>query len=197
MHFLWDNREWLFSGLGVLILGGVWAFFRKRSRPESISFPSSNKASLSAEHNSSVLGSPVASGSNISQTVNFSTTNIAPPPVAHRREPTTTRPTPEEIMAQVDSVPVLQKIAAGQAYVGLKVRWPVTFSTAVELDDMHRRTERKTIIAEVDSNRFPRLRTIHKGTSMQISGTIAEFTDMGNIRLEGVDISFQDETIEE
>lgn len=35
MDFLWNNREWLFSGLGVLVVGGVakWLLGRASKPP--------------------------------------------------------------------------------------------------------------------------------------------------------------------
>ena len=36
MNWIWDNKEWLFSGVGVTILGGfgLFKFFQKKDRPQ-------------------------------------------------------------------------------------------------------------------------------------------------------------------
>jgi len=59
--------EWVFSGIGVLILGLFLEWLRKRSRP------SSQRATLTAQ-GAKVSDSPVASGSGIIQNVNSPTT---------------------------------------------------------------------------------------------------------------------------
>jgi hypothetical protein len=124
MNWLWANKEWVFSGAGVAILGLFYGlFFRPR--------PAGNSGQVSADRNSSVLGSPVASGSNISQIVNIVTAapSSSPPPTKAYPE----KPGPDEIHAQLESLPVFQRKAAKESYVGLKVRWPVTLVDLKEL----------------------------------------------------------------
>lgn len=85
MHWVWINKEWLFSGVGVAILGTVLAFlFRRR-------LASGNTSAIRA---STMIGSPVATGSNITQKVNIT---IAPAPANHRFDDYSARPTPAEI----------------------------------------------------------------------------------------------------
>jgi hypothetical protein len=37
IEWISENKNWLFEGLGVTILVGLWAFFRNRNRGENIS----------------------------------------------------------------------------------------------------------------------------------------------------------------
>jgi hypothetical protein len=75
MHWLSQNYQWIFSGIGVLILGLLIERRRRLSKgqPEK-----ENSAALTAQ-GAKVMDSPVASGSNISQKVNSPTINLSLP----------------------------------------------------------------------------------------------------------------------
>lgn len=66
----WSWVEWVFSGIGVAVLGFLGFIVRKF-------FERKGDSAVISASRSSVVGSPVASGSNISQTVNFTT--VTPP----------------------------------------------------------------------------------------------------------------------
>src|ERR1700692_3663128 len=107
MNWLWANKEWVFSGIGVVFLG---LLARMLLRPRAVE----QSGIVSADRNGSVTGSPVASGSNISQTVNIITTthSSAPRPTTVYSE----KPTPDEIHAHLDSLPVFLRKTAKDSY---------------------------------------------------------------------------------
>lgn len=70
MHWFSENYQWIFSGIGVLVLALLLKRLRRPSRSSA-----SNSAALTAQ-SSTVTASPVASGSGISQTVNSPTVNL-------------------------------------------------------------------------------------------------------------------------
>jgi hypothetical protein len=197
MKWLLTNKEWVFSGIGVMVIGLLTRlFFGARAAGHS--------GIVSAKQNSSVLGSPVATGSNISQIVNVVTTSNTP---AHpTRIAYSDNPTPEDIRTQLDSLPVFQQKTAINSYVGLKVSWLVRFSSLFELGEAYQRLyktsethrifsrygrEPITIMADVDIERFPRLKIAHRGTPLLILGTIVEVTTTGNVTLKDVEIEFE------
>jgi hypothetical protein len=79
VNWLWQNKEWLFSGIGVAVAGGLFWRFRRLLFPSP---PPSNTSIQSAAivANGPVNASPVANGSNISQSVNSPTVNLTIPP---------------------------------------------------------------------------------------------------------------------
>jgi hypothetical protein len=70
MHWILDNKEWLFSGIAVAVIAAVIGVFYRRfvDRPSQ-----SNSNVVSADRNGSVFASPQASGTNINQTINIGT----------------------------------------------------------------------------------------------------------------------------
>jgi hypothetical protein len=199
MNWLWSNKEWVFSGIGVVFLGLlIRIFFGPRAAGHS--------SIVSADRNSSVLGSPVASGSNISQTVSIvlSGGGGAPP---QTKIPYAATPSPKEIRAQLNALPLFQRKAATQSYLGLNVRWPVTLEYLSEIGEWHRK-EFKTdfthtlevnfenyeglVRTEVNIERFPRLKISHKGSRMQISGTVSNVSEGGTVTLRDANITFDE-----
>jgi len=196
MDWLWANKEWIFSGLGVAVLG---VFVRLFFRPPS----GGPSGQIFAGRSSSVLGSPVASGSNISQTISIVTTTQLEEP--HSDKSYSPAPTPSEIRNQLLALPVFQRKSAAHSYLGLKVRWPAKLADLEELLLSYRRvvdigdaTHDLHVLADeyhparmyVNIERFPRLKISHEGTAMEISGTICYVSEGGSIRLKDAEISF-------
>src|SRR5712692_36091 len=132
MHWLWSNKEWLFSGLGVAIAGLLYRFLIRNgaSRSAGIVF---------ADRKGTVLGSPIASGSNISQTINIVASGTSSPAPRSTTSPIyEERPTPDEIFGQLLSLPIYQRPAARESYLGLGVCWRVTLQGMRELSDSER-----------------------------------------------------------
>lgn len=195
MNWFWANKEWLFSGIGVALLGGLYAYFSGAKRGGG------HSTVVSADRQSSVTGSPAATGSNISQIINIGVAGSADhsPSIAPHHE----NPTPPEIHAQLNSLPLFQREQARDSYRGLGVRWPVTLLSVDRLSEYDQRQTGENyrvlmmfadrgdpIGAEVDIERFPRLKISHRGTPFQISGTISSISDLGVIRLQDVEIVF-------
>jgi hypothetical protein len=197
MNWLLANKTWIFSGVGVAVLGFFVRKFFQRAKGHSVAV-SANR--------SSVVGSPVASGSNISQIVNLTT--VKPAPTApHIKEGYSEKPTPADIENQLESLPAFQRNKIRDDYVGLKVSWPVRFSSLIALDEFSRKWRTvdhthtilvhydtsiaQVIGGQVDIERFPRLKFTHDGTRLRISGTISEVALTGNVTLKDVEIEFE------
>jgi hypothetical protein len=200
MNWLLANKTWLFSGLGVAILGFVLRKLFQSGKGHSVDV---------SMNQSSVVGSPVASGSNISQTVNFTTVNSPTTPQTSIRKGYSEKPTPTEIEAQLDSLPAYQRNAAKESYSGLKVSWLLRLGSLHEQGAAYRAVlgtdTTHTLIAQyeietiglpptvtVDINieNFPRLKITHAGTPLRISGTISSVSFSGSIGLRDVEIEF-------
>jgi len=196
MNWVWANKEWVFSGAGVALLGLLYKLLLK-------SRPADNSGHVSTGRNSPMFGSPVASGSNISQIINITTeppSSQSPPTKVHPE-----KPRPDEIHAHLESLPVFQRKAAKESYVGLKVRWPVSLVDLQELPQVlrsrpehshtlvTRSTKGQEIDADIDIENFPRLKISHCGAPLRVSGTIKHTGITGmTYRLENVEIEFEE-----
>jgi len=134
-RWLWANREWVFSGVGVLIV--VWGirFLRqyiwpagKEAQPAT---QVASAAALVAASATGAVGSAIAAGSNISQVVNNEIKLIA---VSTRQKRIRSKPTPADISKQLAKLPPMQRDKFRAHYQGLRVSWPVRFMTATRLD---------------------------------------------------------------
>jgi len=181
MHWLWNNKEWLFSGCGIAVLGLFYkAIVRRRS--------------------AAVTPSPANS---------FNNSHIANPPARMPSElPYSPRPTPDEIENQLASLPIFQRRTAKDSYVGLRVRWPVALFGLTELADSERRIFQTDathclqakfaaspgciVWANVNVNSFPRLKISHTDEPLQIWGTISNVSDSGAVRLRDASVEFDE-----
>jgi hypothetical protein len=201
MHWLWDNKEWLFSGIGVALLGWI---FTKLSRQ-----PADSSVAVSATRGSSIVGSPVANGSHISQTVHITMQGTdqdsqqAGPRYAEK-------PTPQEIAAQLRSIPAFQRLEARKSYIGLDVRWSITLSRLYDLPEGHGRifnndhthtligsslNDGPEITASLNIEHYPRLKITHTGALLKVSGTISFISDdSSKMALKDISIDFPDES---
>jgi hypothetical protein len=102
MDWIWQNRAWLFDGIGATIVGGliVWAIIRFLSA--SREQPRGSAVEVRADHGASLTGSPIANGSNITQTINIGAVSVptTSPALDYRSDPT-----PQDILRQIRSAP--------------------------------------------------------------------------------------------
>lgn len=75
--WVWDNRQWLFSGVAVSALLLLFQLFRKRGGAAPVTAHESAAVATGSNISQSV-NSPAATGSNISQTINSPTVVHAP-----------------------------------------------------------------------------------------------------------------------
>src|ERR1700722_6142110 len=191
---------WVFSGVGVALLGVLGRFLGRWFRREGQS------AGLSASR-SNVTGSPVASGSNITQTVNFMTVTAPTASLAPAEGDYSETPTPADIETHLDSLPAFQRDRVKDSYVGLKVSWPAQLRSLFEKAPTYRRltgsdvthtlfarykqARGPSILADIDIERFPRLKIAHDGTPLRISGTISAVSVSGTVTLRDAEIKFE------
>jgi hypothetical protein len=194
MQWLWANKEWLFSGLGIALIGVIYRFWFHQPH---------GRVSIG---NSSMVGSPVASGANISQTVHIGDV-IRNDTDTIKVDTYDEQPTPDQIKTYLESLPIYQRADAAKAYCRFKVSWPVKLFALDQLVESERRNSdttcthemtvgygNSTITALVDIEKYPRLKISHQGTLLRISGVIERVGQSGTlIRFKEVQISFDSE----
>jgi len=199
MHWIWDNKQWLFSGVAVAAIAFFYRLLFHRPSP-------GNSNVVSADRNSSLIGSPQASGSNITQNIHIGVPS-APTHLAQSTNTYSESPTLDEIYEQVKRLPVYQQSLVKDSFLGLKVRWAVKFADLKTVSDAERQlwkidathdlladsSESCGIRVHVDIDRFPRLKVLHKGTPIQVAGEIDFVSDDARfVRLKHGDITFDD-----
>jgi hypothetical protein len=152
VDWLLKNKEWLFSGGGLMSLSLIWRMIAnnftgrsKAAQPQLATAPSVHTA----------------------QTIVLdSSTNIVQHLGSRHIE---TQPSGDEIARIVSNAPTFQRSQVGTNYVGLVVSWPVTFFDLYSLDG----TVCKLILAygveswgakielTIDIDKYPRLKSAH------------------------------------
>ena len=188
MNWIWENKTWLFSGLGVALVLGILRYIFKPS-----SHGTTNQSSTIRDvANSSLMGSPIATGSNITQNV-----TIAGPSGAQASPEFHSALSANEIIKQIKSLPPYQQWQAGKNYEGLKVSWPTSLLSVKPDGHVHMlygdglpRTA--SIIAGVNISENSRLKISHEDTKLQVTGTIESIEAYGAIYLRDATITFRD-----
>ena len=179
-QWLTGNYAWIFSGIGVAVVVGIAGWLaRRKTRSAHGSSVSISKSSIS--------GLVAAGRDNIIQTVNIS------PSHDPSDDEYSETPTADEIRAQIDSLPFLQQAGARKSYEGIKVKWPARIFYMTELltrpgiaDVRLRYGDRSAgagIYAEVELDKYPRLRSVHEEEPVTVMGTIKGML-LGDIRLD-------------
>jgi hypothetical protein len=99
---------------------------------------------------------------------------------ANRLRPYVLEPRPAEIMDALKQAPVLEQSRARKAYQGLKVRWYVTFESAIPLSPiglrlmLQDRGDFPWVICDVRKQKYPELRGLVQHTPFWVSGQISQ-----------------------
>ena len=180
--WLSQNYQWVFSGIGIFLISGViWLFRRKSERPVS------EGAKITVEGNVS-KNSPIASGTHVSQTVNYHLPpqELRPPPLeppllGARAIEYRSHPNPAEITTRIFSLPSFEQSTACQSYEGLSVCWNVLLNEVnpPNADGLSRvyltfEPEHYLVGCDLKITENPRLKTAHLGEPLEIRGVIQE-----------------------
>ncbi|MHB8894771.1 MAG: hypothetical protein ACYC99_06275 [Candidatus Geothermincolia bacterium] len=147
-----QNREWLFSGVGVAVIAALIAILRRKPQGQvthiTIS-PLQSKASTSSPR------------------YPFSTDEYSP------------RPLPGEIFSDIRSAPPYQQETKASSYAGMKVQWLLSLKSVYDKGGGKASvsfTEPKGHVwvysGPVDIEAYPRLKVTHADTPIWIAGSI-------------------------
>ena len=182
IDFILQNKEWLFSGVGVALIGGLIAFFWRKSRKE-IEKPPQVVVHLSGT----------------SQTLDIEQ--------EHPLAPTPIQVTFADIQKAIDDAIPLQKGQIKENYVGIWVEWDAYLASASKEDDdtvellllTNKRgtsAEIEIVKCKVSLNEYRVLGILPEGARIRVRGEI-ERVDWGSINLKDVKLFFYDSSEEE
>lgn len=179
-NWLWENRQWVFSGAGVSLIPltamVIGKLRRSRAKPESTT------TSIVVQ----IDGAP------------FSTTppgNEASRPVRIDRIAPIN---PDDVHNAIANAMPLQEAAIKQSYVGLKVEWDTVLLGAEETDGgivrLHMEAESRPmfiIFCNVKLDDYRELGITPKGSRIRLYGEIEEAA-MWHVNLKDVELKFLD-----
>lgn len=166
-----NNKEWLFSGVGIVIAVMVFSWIKKRIKSRKTQEPSLNGASL--------------------QTI-----IDAPPPPKLEPDILTASLSPGKIIEEIKSAPLLQQQEISKQYEGVKVSWKGKLSDAQKLypeEMIDEKTIRimisvydekngsdkmgyTSVFFNVDPEQYPGIGLLRKGHELLVEGRIEEIS---------------------
>ena len=162
IDFLVKNKEWLFSGVGVVALGLLFSVLRNRIfRPKSPA-----PSAIVQDSYEPPPGSPVY---------------LAPSVPAQVKRTNTIELT--QITAALEKVPPLQKADLIKYYIGLSVQWEALLWSAEKKDDDNVRVvldfgskNTKLVYCSVRLSNYRELGVMERGTPITVIGRISELS---------------------
>jgi hypothetical protein len=172
-----QNYQWVFSGIGVFLISGVIWLLRRRSGPP-MSEAQSPKG-IVMQGNLSNTNSPMASGTHVTQTVNYHLPASEMPPSVALPIQYRSSPSPAEITQRIFSLPSFEQITACQSYEGLAVCWNVLLNEVAPPDAdgvsrVYLTFEPGTylVCCDLKISENPRLKTAYYGEPLEVRGVI-------------------------
>jgi hypothetical protein len=169
LELLVKNKEWLFSGIGIFLIVGLFSFLRKL-----INLPKKKSVPYSEPQNLVVITGPPPSPAIIE-------TKPAPysPPVNIFQLESLS---PTEILKSIREAPLLQQSDVTKHYIGLKITWEGTLAGATEKGDgnvmMVISLSSESIFFYVNKNDYPGLGLLKRGAILKVEGTIESIDSM-------------------
>ena len=176
--FFWNNKDWMFSGIGVVVLVGVVAFFRRRLRKAEKDVPPLTGHQAGPE-----------------QTPSQETRAPEAAPGSSKRTSTITY---RSIMETIEKTPPLQREQAAENFIGIKVDWETSLSSAsrddkdmvsllLEVRDLTKTRHAGLARCTVPLHRYRELAVLPEGIRIRVQGEIEKvdtlFISLKNVRL--------------
>ena len=171
LRWIWDNRQWLFSGVAVVAILGIINFCTSR-RP-AVTDLTARPAPVSSE-----ISIPVPIQSSTSTSL---VATSAPPSTP---TPVVIRIKPSKMIAEIAAARPLQRDDVAKAFVGLSVDWNLYFIDGRNSQQeyfllMFSESPDGPVVADGDVLRseYPELLLMDKGTLLRVRGVIEHVTE--------------------
>ena len=164
--WIWDNKEWLFSGVGVVIAVLVFSWLKNRSKSRKTQEPSLNGATLQ---------------------------DIIDAPSPAKKEPDilATSLSPGKIIKEVESAPLLQQPDICKQYEGIKVSWKGKLSYADKINEkdiqlwiLAKEKDYTPIFFNVNPKQYPGIGLLREGHEILVEGRIEAISSYINLKAE-------------
>ncbi len=158
VEFIIKNKEWLFSGIGVFLIAGVFALLKvllkKKRQASSKPFPSTDRGLDS--------GNPYPTTASVVRSEKIS---------------------PDGIRSAYCSVPLLQRPDVARQYHGLRVKWEGNLYSVEMMSNGKAKIEIKWadstfgIFFTVDSSKYEGLGILERGDILTVEGRIEDVSE--------------------
>jgi hypothetical protein len=167
LQWIADNKQWLFSGIGVTLILGIFYLVRRLFNRKTNVLLQSTVAPPPAEQ------TPLQS--------------IVTPSLAEQTPVAPIRPVIRldiaAIEKEIESRPPYQRKEVRQNYIGLRFEFTGQLNSADPLDNGQIRIflqkspgQYPFVVGEVAENKYPELKVMHQGTKLTVQGTLTEFS---------------------
>lgn len=183
LDFIWDNRSWLFEGLGVVVLVGLVGFLYRRFFGKDQLAPSHITVLQVVESGkSSTVANPTQGSTEVTRVTRLSSLTF------------------EEIIAALKDAPPLQIDAIGERFKGVTVQWRTQIydiqkgsKGKVHLS-LHFGPEKPGLIScEVPLDKYKELAYLKKESPVTVQGVI-EKAGKNSVILENAELFFTETT---
>lgn len=169
IEFFNKNYEWIFSGIGVLVITILLSLFRKE-KSKSSSNSSVNKSNVielkeSNNNNVQIIGTQIQARYEIVDNDNKDSDFVNIVPI--------------NIMKQIQSAPLYQQKEIANHYIGLKIKWILTLfhiykheTNIISVSMEFNVGQYPDINFIVDIEKYPILKTANAGKMFEITGKI-------------------------
>ena len=163
IDFIIENKEWLFSGIGVTALTVIFLLIRHvfQSKKAHQSKPTKQK---------------------IDEKEQVDTTDHKDNSIGYSMHPT-----PKEVADEINSTPLFQQKDAEKNYIGIKVRWDVSLSLVhsgsnnnVELTCEFKGYSRFVNI-KTNLEKYPKIKILKRGQKITVYGEIIKIDASGPV----------------
>ncbi len=153
IDFVWRNKEWLFSGVGIFLIMLMVSIIKKVYKPKKYHIENNFKTL------EEVISSPPM---------------IIPP----KPEITPLSLTPKKIFEAIDNAPILQQPDIMNYYIGITVRWEGKVCSATKLNDNEVRILFAVfpthVFFEVNPDNCPEIKLLKKDGTITVEGKIRQ-----------------------
>lgn len=179
---------WVFSGIGVAVIGWFGKWRHKRSREND---------SPSSQEN---ISDPKIQGPVASRDMNVGThVHNSDPVDAKNYDAYPTSPTPFDIKSAINQASLSLRASVVESFIGIRVRWKTSLENIfprgsnmvfVTLLSTGQGVSGPLVIAKVSVEDYPTLKTVHGGESVEAAGTIDYVEANAVIHLKDVRLKF-------
>jgi len=192
--------EWVFSGIGVLLVSWLATWLHRRSRPTEAKTaapvsPSEDNSSKVTVSNSTVEG-PIA-GRDLKIETYIQTAVL---PATGEYDEFHSLPNPSAILKELNQTSFYSRADVAKNYIGIRVCWRLSLSEVLFTSDGDaklmlislgdRTTEDTSVSATVRLSDYPVLRTLRGHELVEVTGEIAHVQGEGFVHLRDVRLRF-------
>ncbi|MDD4062134.1 MAG: hypothetical protein PHW08_15720 [Kiritimatiellae bacterium] len=199
-EFLWDNRQWLFSGLGLAVIAVVWRlilYLLRRGKPAAsgVGISGGVKRAPNAEHRTPNFD---GADKSVSAQGRQESAGVIQPP---SNRPPAFSLSAQEILSQIRALPPLQQEDSFNSYRGTRIRYVGFVNSICKGEgntahlELYQSIGRPKVVFSVSLADYPELKQIQQGTPIVAEGALQQLSSSSDFHLVHVLLSHPPDTV--